>query len=81
MVAYENLIEVFIFMPLFFIFDFRGFFQTGLFAGAMIPLLKLAIFASSFVFVFFTYGIKHPGLAKANIFSNAIPVFTTIFAW
>lgn len=80
-VAYENLIGAFMFMPLFFIFDFRGFIQTGLPSGAIIPLLKLAIFASSFAFVFFTYGIKHLGMAKANIFSYAIPVFTAILAW
>lgn len=80
-VAYENMIGAFMFAPLFFIFDFKGFLITGLPAGAITPLLKLAIFASSFAFVFFTYGIKHLGMAKANIFSYAIPVFTAVFAW
>ncbi len=80
-VAYENLIDAIMFMPLFFIIDFRGFFQTGLPAGVMIQLLNLAIFASSFGFVFFTYGIKHLVMAKANIFSYAIIVFMAIIAW
>lgn len=80
-VAYENMIGAFMFAPLFFIFDFKGFLITGLPAEAITPLLKLAIFASSFAFVFFTYGIKHLGMAKANIFSYAIPVFTAVFAW
>jgi drug/metabolite transporter (DMT)-like permease len=80
-VAYENMIGAFMFAPLFFIFDFQGFLSTGVPVGAVTPLLKLAIFASSFAFVFFTYGIKHLGMAKANIFSYAIPVFTAVFAW
>lgn len=80
-VAYENMIGAFMFAPLFFIFDFKGLLVTGIPVGAITPLLKLAIFASSFAFVFFTYGIKHLGMAKANIFSYAIPVFTAVFAW
>jgi drug/metabolite transporter (DMT)-like permease len=80
-VAVENMIGAFMFAPLFFIFDLRGVLETGIPLGAVSPLLKLAIFASSFAFVFFTYGIKHLGMAKANIFSYAIPVFTAILAW
>jgi drug/metabolite transporter (DMT)-like permease len=80
-VAVENLIGALMFAPLFLIFDLRGFLSQGISAESITPLLKLAIFASSFAFVFFTFGIKHLGMAKANVFSYAIPVFTAIFAW
>ena len=47
----------------------------------MISILELAIFASSLAFIFFTYGLNHLGITKSNIFINAIPVFTAIFAY
>ncbi|MEE4196352.1 MAG: DMT family transporter [Bacteroidales bacterium] len=80
-VSYHNLIGIFLFAPLFFIFDFNGFKQTGLSQQAWVPLLELAFFGSSFAFIFFTFAIKRIGVGKANAFTNLIPVLTAILAF
>lgn len=80
-VTYHNFIGIFLFAPLFFIFDFNDFKQTGLSSEAWVPLLELAIFGSSFAFIFFTFAIKKIGIGKANAFTNLIPVLTAIIAF
>jgi drug/metabolite transporter (DMT)-like permease len=80
-VTYHNFIGVFLFAPLFFIIDFPDFIKTGFSAEAWVPLLELAIFGSSFAFIFFTFSIQKIGVGKANAFTNLIPVFTAIIAY
>lgn len=80
-VTYHNFIGIFLFAPLFFIIDFPEFKLTGFSPDAWVPLLKLAIFGSSFAFIFFTFSIKRIGIAKANAFTNLIPVFTAVIAF
>lgn len=80
-VAYQNLIGIFYFLPLFFILDYKEFIQVTPTWDVIIPLLNLGIFASTFAFVFFTYSIKHLGVSKANIFTNGIPAVTAVFAY
>lgn len=80
-VAYQNLIGIFFFLPLFFMLDFKHFIQVKPTWDVIIPLLNLGVFASTFAFIFFTYSIKNLGISRANIFTNAIPVLTAIFAY
>ncbi len=80
-VAYQNLFGIVFFLPLFFVLDFKEFIQVKPTWDVVLPLLNLGIFASSFAFIFFTYAIKHLGATKANIFTNAIPALTAIFAY
>lgn len=80
-VTYHNFIGIFLFAPLFFIIDYPEFKLIGFSTDAWIPLLKLAIFGSSFAFIFFTFSIKRIGIAKANAFTNLIPVFTALIAY
>lgn len=80
-VAYQNLIGIFFFLPLFFWLDYDQFIQVRPTWEVIIPLLNLGVFASTFAFIFFTYAIKNLGITKANIFTNAIPVLTAIFAY
>jgi len=80
-VTYHNFIGVFLFAPLFFIIDFAEFRTSGFSAEAWVPLLELAIFGSSFAFIFFTYAIQRIGVGKANAFTNLIPVITAIIAY
>jgi len=80
-VTYHNIIGIFMFAPLFYLLDWQSFKTTGIVMDAWVPLLKLAIFGSSFAFIFFTFSIKRLGVTKANAFTNAIPVFTAIFAF
>jgi drug/metabolite transporter (DMT)-like permease len=80
-VTYHNIIGIFFFLPLFLIFEWDHFIATGYVAEAVLPLLELAIFGSSFAFIFFTFSIKKIGVTKSNAFTNAIPVLTAIFAF
>ena len=80
-VTYHNFIGIFLFAPLFFIIDFPDFRVSGFSSEAWIPLLELAIFGSSFAFIFFTFSIQKIGVGKANAFTNLIPVFTAVIAY
>jgi drug/metabolite transporter (DMT)-like permease len=80
-VTYHNFIGIFLFAPLFFILDFPEFRTTGFSSEAWVPLLELAVFGSSFAFIFFTFSIQKIGLGKANAFTNLIPVITAIIAY
>ncbi|MCD4833548.1 MAG: DMT family transporter [Bacteroidales bacterium] len=80
-VTYHNFIGIFLFAPLFFIIDFPEFKAAGFSSEAWIPLLELAIFGSSFAFIFFTFSIQRIGIGKANAFTNLIPVITAIIAY
>jgi len=81
LITYQNIIGIAYFLPLFLLFDFKKFIQVPLSADIIIPVIELAIFASSFAFIFFVIGIRELGATRANIFANLIPVFTAIFAF
>jgi len=80
-ITYQNTIGIFYFLPFFLIFEYNHFKEVPITMELAIPLLELAIFASSFAFILFTYGIRKLGISKANTFSNLIPVFTAVFAF
>ena len=80
-VTYHNIIGIFFYLPLFLLFDWKHFIDTGFQSQAVLPLLELAVFGSSFAFIFFTFSIKKIGVTKSNAFTNAIPVLTAIFAF
>ncbi|MDP4225144.1 MAG: DMT family transporter [Bacteroidota bacterium] len=80
-VTYQNMIGSLLFAPLFFILDFDTVRQTTYTLANFKAIFELAIFASSFAFVFFAYSIRHIGVTKANTFTNIIPVFTAILAY
>ena len=46
----------------------------------ILPLLSLGVFASSVAYTLWAYAFSKLGAAKANIYSNLIPVFTAIFS-
>ena len=48
---------------------------------ALIPILKLTIFASIIAFLLYAYSLRHFSIAKINVFLNLIPVFTAIAAY
>jgi drug/metabolite transporter (DMT)-like permease len=80
-VAVQNLIGVFYFLPLFFIFDFRHFITVQPTTELVTALLLLAVFASSLAFVFFTISSREIGISRTNLFTNLIPVFTAVFSF
>jgi drug/metabolite transporter (DMT)-like permease len=81
LVAWQNLLGVGFFFPFFYFNEWNRFVATPVTGDAIGALLLLAVFASSFAFIFFAYGISRIGVTRANVFANMIPVFTAIFAW
>lgn len=80
-VAWQNLIGVFLFLPLFLGWEFDDFLTVVPDRRLISSLLFLAIFASSLAFILFTYTIKHIGISRANVYSNLIPVITAITSY
>ncbi len=81
LISYQNLIGIVFFLPPFLIFDLQHFISAQPTTEVWLAIIQLAVFASSLAFIFFTYGLKYLGINKSNIFINAIPVFTAIFAF
>jgi len=81
LIAYQNLVGIFFFLPLFLIFELPGISHVTLNWEIISSFLFLSFLASSVSFVFFAHSIKLLGVSKSNIFSNLIPVFTAIFSY
>lgn len=77
-VAVQNFIGIFLFLPLFFIFDYQHFITVQITGELITNLLLLAVFGSSLAFIFFTIGTRELGVSKTSLFSNLIPFFTAI---
>lgn len=80
-VAIQNLIGVFLFLPLFLFFEARQTFEVIPTREVVSSFLFLSILASSLSYIFFAHSVKILGISKANIFSNLIPVFTALFSF
>lgn len=80
-IAYQNLLGAFYFLPLFLIFDLGQFLAVKPDGQTISAMLQLAVFASSVAYILYTITIKGIGVSRANVFSNLIPVFTAIFSF
>ena len=80
-ITYQNLIGSLLFIPFWLIFESKDFMQIPFDAKAFGAIIKLAIFASTFSFILFTYSVRNMGINKSNIFINIIPVFVAVFAY
>jgi drug/metabolite transporter (DMT)-like permease len=80
-IAYQNLVGIFLFLPLFLIFGLDNFIRTKPTFELISALIELSVFASSLAFIFFTKAIRVLGVSRANVFSNLIPVFSGIFSY
>lgn len=80
-IAHQNLVGIFLFLPLFLIFGLDNFIRTKPTFELISALIELSVFASSLAFIFFTKAIRVLGVSRANVFSNLIPVFTGIFSY
>jgi drug/metabolite transporter (DMT)-like permease len=81
LVANQNLIGIFLFLPFFLMYEAKSALAVPLTGEIVSSMFLLAILASSVAFVFFAHAVKHLGISKANIFSNLIPVFTAVFSY
>jgi drug/metabolite transporter (DMT)-like permease len=77
----QNIIGAVLFLPLFFILDFKHFISTPFTFNMFRPIIELAFFASCGAFILFAYSVKNMGITRANVFSNCIPVFTALFSF
>jgi len=80
-ITYQNLIGAFLFLPFWLAFEMKDFTQVAFNPRAFWAIVKLAIFASTFAFILFTYTVRNMGINKSNIFINIIPVFVAVFAY
>jgi len=77
----QNIIGLVMFIPLFIIIDRKHFAGMTFNLESALAILKLAVFASCGAFILFGYAVRAMGVARANLFSNLIPVMTAIFAY
>lgn len=80
-IAYQNIIGVIFFLPVWLIFEFNDFMTRPFNLQAFKAIIFLAVFASTLGFVFFTQSIRKLGVNRSNTFINLIPVFVAIFSF
>lgn len=76
----QNIIGMIYFIPMFFIMEINSPSNMMEVKSYIVPLLSLGVFASSVAYTLWAYSFSKLGAAKANIYSNLIPVFTAIFS-
>ncbi len=83
--ALQNIISLALFLPL--VLFFGKPIQQGItpLFSAISPQIELwgsltilAVFCSTLAFIFYAIGVKNIGVAKSNVFTNIIPIFTAI---
>jgi drug/metabolite transporter (DMT)-like permease len=80
-VTWQSTVGLIYFLPLFYFLGFKEFIVMKHTFAMILPVIKLAIFASSFAFLLFVYSIQKIGMAHTNVFVNLIPVFTAILSY
>lgn len=80
-IAYQNIIGLLLFLPIWLTIDLKDFLQTPFHPQAFRAIILLAIFSSTLAFVFFTQSVRQMGVTRANTFINLIPVFVAILAF
>ncbi len=80
-IAYQNLVGIVLFLPLWLTFESGHFLSTPFHPQAFRAIVLLAVFASTLAFVFFTQSIRRIGVNRSNTFVNLIPVFVAILAF
>lgn len=80
-IAYQNMIGIVLFLPIWLVVDLNDFVATPFHPQAFRAIVLLAVFASTLAFVFFTQSIRHLGVNRSNTFVNLIPVFVAILSF
>ena len=89
LIAIQNTFGVLLFLPLFFLLGKTPDYEAG---NALFPFLSvketmwfyiivLAVFCSTLAFLFYILAVRRIGIAKSNVFSNLIPIFTAIISY
>jgi len=77
----QNMIGIFLFLPIWLIVDLNDFLSTPFHPQAFRAIVLLAVFASTLAFVFFTQSIRQIGVNRSNTFVNLIPVFVAVLSF
>jgi len=77
-IAYQNLIGIGLFLPVWLFVDLKDFIHTPFHPQAFRAIVLLAVFSSTLAFVFFTQSVRRLGMNRANTFINLIPVFVAV---
>jgi drug/metabolite transporter (DMT)-like permease len=80
-IAYQNLIGIVFFLPVWLVVDLNDFIVTPFHSQAFRAIVLLAVFASTLAFIFFTQSIRQLGVNRSNTFVNLIPVFVAILSF
>ena len=80
-IAYQNIIGIVFFLPVWLIVDFNDFVTRPFHPEAFRAIVLLAVFSSTLAFVFFTQSIRQIGVNRSNSFINLIPVFVAILSF
>jgi drug/metabolite transporter (DMT)-like permease len=80
-IAYQNMIGIVLFLPIWLAVDMNDFLVTPFHPRAFRAIVLLAVFASTLAFVFFTQSIRKIGVNRSNTFVNLIPVFVAVLSF
>ena len=80
-IAWQNIIGVIFFLPIWLTFEFNDFIARPFDPEAFKAIVFLAVFASTLAFVFFTQSIRQLGVTRSNTFINLIPVFVAVLSF
>ncbi len=80
-IAYQNVIGIILFLPIWIAVDLDDFIMTPFHPSAFRAIILLAVFASTVAFVFFTQSIRRIGVNRSNTFVNLIPVFVAVLSF
>ena len=74
----QNTIGLLMFLPLFILFDLNCVLAVSPNFELISSILMLSVFGSSLAFIFYIFAIREIGIAKSNVFTNLIPIFTAV---
>jgi drug/metabolite transporter (DMT)-like permease len=77
----QNIIGMLYFVPVVLVFETDRLPVSAIDGTLVLNLTLLGILASSIAYVFFIHSVKILGIAKANVYTNLIPVFAAIFSY
>jgi drug/metabolite transporter (DMT)-like permease len=80
-VKWQSFIGMLLFLPLFVTYELRDFVQVNYSWEASFTILKLAFFGSVLAFIMMTKVVRGIGLNSANMFTNLIPVITSLLSY
>ncbi|MDR1879182.1 MAG: DMT family transporter [Bacteroidales bacterium] len=85
LIAFQNTCGVLFFLPLLFLLGQTPDFNHPVVIASLsaesemwICIILLSVFSSSLAFIFYSIGVGRLGIARCNVFTNLIPVFTAL---